>query len=677
MISSKEGWGMKRLVVVLVTAVLGAALLCLGASQKPTNQTGAPASGVTLTFYDAAGARSYDRSGFPNQSPAPGESESFASRGGTLPAGGTLRIAWSPSEASGVACSSAAGLEGAQAASPRTGTKWRGVGAPLELLGPRDIQVLAAEWNVNLLRLMIGNSGSRGLFATLFSTNSSDSVALPADLARLDEVLDECAAVGIAVIIDLHQTAGYVYLAGNPQDSSLWGSQALQDRLVQFWEMIAQHCANRGAEIYGYDLLNEPHDENGTWNALANRLTLAIRARDTTHAIIVESSDYASPKAFSGLMPTPDSNTIYSFHFYLPDEFASQGEHGNPIGTNYPTRVWSKAFLETQLQQVIQFQEKWHVPVLVGEFGVPCYADPESRAAYFEDCMSLFEKEGFDYCYYGYRDTERYDLDHDNYQAEYGPMARYVGSTPVLDVVLRYFAGNSRPVALETRQFPRCLFDESHWPSGSSQFDRDRNVMSEQLAYRISSYCEVAIKTSGPVSADDLNGIDLLVLGRVTLPLAQSEIAVIESFVTSGGSLLVYGDVGMPLAVNALLGPMKIRFDNRPVGSSRYDWDPQSFWVPFFPIAGVLSNGGAFHTNWSGSLTVTPPARGILVTDANAWIDVDGDDNRGPADIGGPVTLAAVAEPGAGRMAVLADNWFSDPKPIYFVLEVVRWLLRL
>jgi hypothetical protein len=430
--------------------------------------------------------------------------------------------------------------------------------------------------------------------------------------------------------------------------------------------------------VYGYDLLNEAHEDNGVWNALAKKLTQAIRIHDTTHPIIVESSDYASPKAFSSLVPTQDPNTIYSFHFYLPDEFAQQGEHGNPIGAKYPTQAWNRVFLEDQIQSVIQFQKRWHVPILAGEFAVPCYADPESRAAYFEDCMSLFEKEGFDYCYYAYRDTERYDLDHDSYRAEWGILAMYVGPTPALDVALKHFAANSPALATTTQTPPKCLFDEAHWQSSaSSQFVRDRNMMTEQLACRISSYCEVAIHASGAISSDDLNGIDLLVLGRTTVPLTPAETAAIESFVAAGGSVLVYGDVDASLSVNSLLGPMGIRFDNRVVVSAHYDWDPESFWVPFAPLAGVLKNGGAFHTNWGGSLSVTLPARSILATDADAWIDVNRNERRDAGDIGGPLTLAAVAEPGAGRVAVLADNPFSDSRPVYFAMELVRWLLHL
>jgi hypothetical protein len=575
---------MKRLAAVLLLVVSGVVLLCLGATERLTNRSGAPTSGVVITFSEAVRITSCDKSAFPTQSPASGEAESFTFSGGALPTGEAFQLAWAPSTARVVSSSWVTGPAGTQGPSVDAGTKWRGVCARLELLGPRDLQVLAEEWNVNLLRLYIGMIGARGIFATLSSRNPSDPVALPEDLARLDEVLDQCARLGIAVIISLVHTAGYQYVwKDDAQDSSLWKTEALQRRLVQFWEVIAQYCADRGNEVYGYDLLSEPHNENGAWNALAKRLTQAMRAHDTTHAIIVESVDYAGPKAFSSLVPTGDPNTIYSFHFYLPDEFVHQGERGLPVGAKYPTQVWNRAFLERQIQPVIEFQQRWHVPILVGEFGSVCAADPESRAAYFEDCMSLFEDKGFDYCYYAYRDSESRSLEHDGYQAEWWLRTKYVGSTPALDVALRYFASNIRSVVSEVQTSPKCLFDESHWPAGTTQYARDRNVRSEQLAWRVSSFCDVTVHASGAISSDDLTGIGLLVLGRVTVPLTAGEIAAIESFVAGGGSVLVYADVGVPESVNSLLGRVGIRFDNRLVVSSNYDWDPPSFWVPFAP----------------------------------------------------------------------------------------------
>jgi hypothetical protein len=88
---------MKRLAVVVLAIALGVVLLCLGATQKLVNQSGEAASGVVITFPEAVEITSYDKSVFPTQSPATGESETFTFSGGTLAAGGTFQVSWSPS----------------------------------------------------------------------------------------------------------------------------------------------------------------------------------------------------------------------------------------------------------------------------------------------------------------------------------------------------------------------------------------------------------------------------------------------------------------------------------------------------------------------------------------------------------------------------------------------------
>lgn len=74
---------------------------------------------------------------------------------------------------------------------------------------------------------------------------------------------------------------------------------------------------------------------------------------------------------------------------------------------------------------------------------------------------------------------------------------------------------------------------------------------------------------------------------------------------------------------------------------------------------------------------MTAPARSVLATDADTWIDTNRDYTRDAAETGGPVALAAIVEFGTGRIAVLSDDPFDNSRPVYFVLEVVRWLLRL
>jgi predicted amidohydrolase YtcJ len=97
MISSKEGWWMKRLVVLLLGLLL-AALLCLGATETLVNRSGKAATGVVIQFSEPVRITSYDQVTFPNQEPT-GRAERFSLSGGSLPNGGRVRVAWSPTAA--------------------------------------------------------------------------------------------------------------------------------------------------------------------------------------------------------------------------------------------------------------------------------------------------------------------------------------------------------------------------------------------------------------------------------------------------------------------------------------------------------------------------------------------------------------------------------------------------
>jgi ABC-type cobalt transport system substrate-binding protein len=90
---------LKRIVRVLALLLCVVALVALAATNTFRNQTGATASGIVIQFSEEVRITSYDKSVFPTQSPASGEAESFTFSGGTLDAGGTFQVTWSPSGA--------------------------------------------------------------------------------------------------------------------------------------------------------------------------------------------------------------------------------------------------------------------------------------------------------------------------------------------------------------------------------------------------------------------------------------------------------------------------------------------------------------------------------------------------------------------------------------------------
>jgi hypothetical protein len=141
--------------------------------------------------------------------------------------------------------------------------------------------------------------------------------------------------------------------------------------------------------------LNSWHQPLGDWNALAKKITAAVREVDARPPILVNSIGWAYPQQFDVLRPTADSRTVYEVHFYDPHYYThqKQGDHVTYPGVRVPGKqdiAWDKATIEARLAPVRAFQRKYHVPVFVGEFGCARYAPGAEQ--WLRDQMDLYEK---------------------------------------------------------------------------------------------------------------------------------------------------------------------------------------------------------------------------------------------------------------------------------------------
>jgi hypothetical protein len=170
--------------------------------------------------------------------------------------------------------------------------------------------------------------------------------------ALLDHVVEWAHKDGMYVIIDLHAAPGG-QTGTNIDDSSgypwLFESEQSQALTVAIWKRIAAHYKD-DPTVLGYDLLNEPIPTfpqlaiyNSRLEPLYRQITAAIRSVDTHHTIILEGAQWAGNFKVFG---TPfDSNVIYSVHrYWMP-----------------PTKP--------AIQDVLDFREKYNVPLWMGETG--------------------------------------------------------------------------------------------------------------------------------------------------------------------------------------------------------------------------------------------------------------------------------------------------------------------
>jgi cellulase (glycosyl hydrolase family 5) len=552
-------------------------------------------------------------------------------------------------------------------------TEYRGVNITLAGVGEHEIEMLATDWNANLVRVRLASYDQCDYSVVEISDPSRSN---DPSLQELDKLISTCNSYGLRVVIDLHQFPGYSHYDEGPRDYRLWDDPALQERFIRYWRGLAARYAEWGDVIYGYDLLNEPCETStGFWLDLAERTARAIREVDSKRPIIIESR-CGTPATFAELKPIDDPNVIYSVHLWEPVALSLQGHLGNPTGVKYPSDDWNKDYLREVMRPVVKFQQRYGVPIFVGEFGASTYMPADSRVAYLEDVLSLLEEYGYDHALSQYRESGGISLEHIGYQASWGEIPLYVGLTEGLSVFKKYLGRNTRSEAIARSSKPVCLFDRSHWRNGL-----DTNVLSLDYAWRLTAPCDVYYHSSGEISAQVLEGIDLLVTGNSEgLPYLPSEIEAIVNFVRSGGAFLCYQGTVHEASLNQLLSPFGIRHDPTVIFSQEPAWvgdDGDSFWLETFDMGHPAAcHSCSFNVAWGGSLFATPPAVAFAMSEADTWKDANQNGHLDTGEEQGPFGIIAASELGEGRAVVVADETLLQPCNWSVMRRLVDWLLE-
>jgi endoglucanase len=311
------------------------------------------------------------------------------------------------------------------------------------------LRVLGQEWNADHIRWTMMRNEQVG------AKNSRDFAAyqkwLDSALERLDKALPLCEKYGLRVVVDLHSPpGGHTTFPGyTGSDYELFTDAACQRTFVEVWRQMARRYKNAKA-IWAFDLTNEPNEpENArmvaNWHDLAERAAKAIRQIDPRRTLIVEPPPNGRPKAFKSFRPIAVSNVLYSVHMYVPVVFTHQGPKAGK-GYRYPGQIegtmWDKARLEAELQPVVDFQQKYNVPIYVGEFGAIRWAYDGSACRYLKDVIDIFETHQWDWTIHHFRGWHGWSIEHGT-----DPKDRNFSKTPTdREQLLRFwFAKNKKP----------------------------------------------------------------------------------------------------------------------------------------------------------------------------------------------------------------------------------------
>jgi endoglucanase len=127
----------------------------------------------------------------------------------------------------------------------------------------------------------------------------------------LDSAVTWCEKHEIYVILDNHSNTGT--------------DPTVADTLINLWGQMASHYKDRSDYVL-YEVLNEPHGiSTSDWGNIQGQVINAIRTYDIKHTIVVGGSGWNSYNELQFLPVYPDTNLIYTFHFYDPMVFTHQG----------------------------------------------------------------------------------------------------------------------------------------------------------------------------------------------------------------------------------------------------------------------------------------------------------------------------------------------------------------
>ena len=284
---------------------------------------------------------------------------------------------------------------------------------PENIITKNSLDELSYDWKANTIRVMIGGEKyyPDGLLL------SDYNAILQTELKRMDELVSWCTTNRLKMNIGL---AGL--------SDGLFTSQTAQSRLINAWKLIASRYKNSTA-VWAYDLVNEPiiskqYPYNYSypidnsilrWPELAEVLVKAIREVDPIKAIIIESLNYGVD--LDDIKPIDASipNIIYSVHMYQPGKLTGQFGPETPI-IKYPGTIdgvyYDKAKLKEILAPLKAYQDKYRVPIYIGEFSCVRWAPNNSAYNYIRDCIEIFEEYNWDYDYYSFRSWNGWSAEH-------------------------------------------------------------------------------------------------------------------------------------------------------------------------------------------------------------------------------------------------------------------------
>ncbi|WP_029904975.1 glycoside hydrolase family 5 protein [Prevotella sp. 10(H)] len=193
------------------------------------------------------------------------------------------------------------------------------------------------------------------------------------DLSMLKTVVKEAEKRNIQVILDLHNYCRR-YINGK---NIIIGDEGLKiEHLADLWRRLAIEFKDY-KNIYGYALMNEPHDllDSTSWAKIAQACIIQIRKIDTKTPIIVSGDSWSSAERwleFSDNLKNlydPSNNLIFEAHVYFDKDASGSYKY------SYDEEMANPYIGIERVQPFVKWLEENNFRGFIGEYGIPAKDD--------------------------------------------------------------------------------------------------------------------------------------------------------------------------------------------------------------------------------------------------------------------------------------------------------------
>mgnify|MGYP002623399314 CR=1 FL=1 len=245
----------------------------------------------------------------------------------------------------------------------------------------------------------------------------------PEYLARVKEVVGWINAAGLVAIINMHHHESFLEDVINPeaevknQKPNLENAEMHLARIDAIWTQIAAYFADIPNENLVFELFNEPRAgvSADLHNQMIARTYPIIRATNPGRTIMYGCNDYNAYTGIRTLKLPADGNIIFTPHYYVPAQYALQGENYRCPSelTVWEATTAEKNAMQSDFDKMVELANQYYpggLPINIGEFGATECGGIPSRVKWVTHFVKLAKEHGFSWNYWGFTNVGGYEI---------------------------------------------------------------------------------------------------------------------------------------------------------------------------------------------------------------------------------------------------------------------------